>query len=39
MKKRFYLRSLNPAEIAMQVAVSILSPVNIQTWMPALRND
>jgi hypothetical protein len=31
MKNMGYVRLLKPAEIAMQVAVSTLSPVNIHT--------
>jgi len=34
-----YLLSLNPALIAMQVAVSILSPVSIQIYIPAALRD
>lgn len=32
-----YLLDLRPAEIAMHLAVSILSPVSIHTYIPALR--
>jgi len=35
IKKNSYLRSLNPALIAIHVAVSTLSPVSIHTWIPA----
>jgi hypothetical protein len=35
IKKIYSDLFLNPAEIAIQVAVSILSPVSIQTWIPA----
>ena len=36
LKKNRSLRlALRPDEIAMEVAVSTLSPVNIQIWMPA----
>lgn len=35
MKKRSFLRALRPELIAIEVAVSTLSPVNIQIYMPA----
>ncbi len=39
IKNSCWCLDLKPALIAMQVAVSTLSPVNIQTWMPALLSD
>ena len=37
MKNNCWFLLLKPALIAMQVAVSTLSPVSIHIWMPALR--